>query len=69
MQHIVDVGFDFERDRDIVVDELEIRMVIQLLDVFQLARYQIVHTRDSMTFGQEPLAEVGAEKTGTACNH
>jgi hypothetical protein len=51
---------------DVVVVELKPVEACQVLDVAQVARDEVVHADDMMAFGDEPVAEVGAEESGGA---
>ena len=48
--------------------ELEVLAAEQVLDVGQVARDEVVHGNDMVTFRQKPVAEVGAQKAGAAGN-
>ena len=46
--------------------ELEPRIAEQMRDVVAGAGIEIVYTKDFMAFAQEPLANVGAKKSGSS---
>ena len=66
MENVVERPRQIDVARDVVVDELEIGPGTQMRDVVEIARQQVVHGDDAMAFGEEPVAEVGAEKAGAA---
>ena len=46
--------------------ELEMMVVEQRLYIVPCPGEEVVHTEDVVTFVQQPVAEVGAEKAGAA---
>ena len=58
MQDVVQFAGDVDVFTDVVVVELELRQGHQVLDVLHVARNQVVHPDDVVTFLDEPVAEV-----------
>jgi S-adenosylmethionine synthetase len=52
--------------RDVVVVELKIRQGKEVLDVFELARNEVIHANDMTTVVDKALAKVGTQKAGCA---
>ena len=64
---IVDlVDLDIERKRHVVAHQLEARMADQMLDVALAAGEEIVDANDVVAVGNQAIAQVRAEKAGTA---
>lgn len=47
-------------------DQLEVRLAEQVADIGLLARKEIVEANDIVSLGDQPFAEMGAEKPGAA---
>ena len=62
MEHVVDRPVDRDRLGDVVLDEAEARPFEQVGDVPAVAGQQVVDADDLVPLGEEPLAEVGADK-------
>jgi hypothetical protein len=66
-RQIVDrIDLDIERERDVVPYGLESRMLQEVGDVAPRARVIVVDAHDLNARNEKPLAEMTAEKTGTA---
>ena len=66
-REIVDlVDFQIERESDVVPDDLEIRIADNVRDVLLAPGIEIVDANDVAAVGQEPFAQVRAEKSGPA---
>ena len=66
MKDEIDLPFYEKVVRDIVVNELEAGISREMGDVIGAARDQVVNTDDRVLFGNKPIAEMRAEKTGAA---
>ena len=60
------IHFQIDRDRNVVPDQLKIRVGEKMADVGFLAREKIVETNDVVPQIKEPFAQKGTEETGTA---
>ncbi len=60
------VDLDVERKRHVVADELEARMVVQVLDVALGAGEEIVDAEHLVALLQQPVAQMRAEESGAA---
>ncbi len=60
------IDLELERINHVVPHEFEPRMRQQMGDVVLAAGEQVVETDDLMAVAQQPVAEMAAEKTGTA---
>jgi hypothetical protein len=60
------VDFDVEREGHVVPDELEVRLAQKVRDVVLGPGEEIVDTQDVVTSGDQALAQVRAEKTGSS---
>ena len=64
---IVDlINFQPDRMDDVVPDQLEVWLAEQMADIGLLAREEIVEANDIMPLRNQPFAEMGAEKPGSA---
>jgi len=64
---IVDaIDLEFERLRDIVADELEIRVYHQMRDVAFSPGEIVIQANDFVSLVEQAFAEMGAEEAGTA---
>jgi hypothetical protein len=64
---IVDlVDFDIQREGDVVAHELETRVLEQVLDVRLASREEVVDAQYLVPGGKQALAQVRAEKSGSA---
>ena len=61
---LVDLGE--ERLADVVPQQLEARMVEQVLDVVPPAGEEVVQADDVVALGQQPVAEMRADEAGAA---
>ena len=66
VQHDVEFVLHPERGRDVVPDELELRVGAEVVEVRQVAGDHVIDGDDVVPFGQEPLAEVRADEPGSA---
>src|SRR6185436_1852533 len=69
VEHGIDRSFDLERLGDVVVQEVEARSPAQMRDVLRPPGDQVVDADDPVPFGEQPVAEVRAEKTGSSSDH
>ena len=66
-RQVVDlVHLQEDRQRNVVADQLEVRAGQQMGDIRLLAGEEVVQADHVVTVFQQPLAEVGAEKTSSA---
>ena len=68
MEHVVDLVAKFQRVRDVVADELELRIRAKRVEVFEAAGEQVIDGDDLVPFGQEAFAEVRADEPGPSGN-
>src|SRR5207247_5229295 len=66
MEDEVDGLLDEERLGQILVDEDEVGAVLDVLDVLQRARVEVVDADHAMALGQEVVAKVRPEEAGAA---
>src|SRR5437588_193600 len=64
MQDVVDRSGHLQRLRDIVLDEGETRVAAEVLNIGGVAGDEVVYTDYVMAFGQEAVAQVGADEAG-----
>ena len=55
-----------QRERDVVTDELEPRIVVQVVDVPLGAGEQVVDAQHFVALGEQAVAQVGAQESGAA---
>ena len=60
------IHLNIERLRDVVPDELEVRIAQEVGDVLFAAGEQIVHADDFILLFQQAFTEVGTEEPGSA---
>ena len=66
---IVDfIELDVERERHVVAHEFEAAVVDQILDILARSREEIVDAENFVSFREEPLAKMRAQKPGSACH-
>ena len=58
--------WQFNRSRDVVMRESEMRVGPKVPDILDSAGDQIVETNNVVTFSQEPVAEIRTQKARTA---
>ena len=68
MQDVVQIALNVDVFGDVVVVKSEVRMLLQVGDVFQIARDEVVHGFDLETLRDEPVAEVGSEEARCTCD-
>jgi len=68
MEHGVERAIDSDVLRDVMVLELKSGLSFQVSEVSRVARQEVVHRDDFVPLGEEPIAEVAAEKSGAAGN-
>jgi hypothetical protein len=56
MEDVVQVAFDVNEFRDVVPVKGEVGMVLEVGDVFQIARDEVVHPLDPKSLFQEAIA-------------
>src|SRR5262245_53956309 len=68
MQNVVDWAVDGERLRHVVFEESEMRLVKQWSELHFAARNEVIDAEDVVSIGEQPLAQVRANKPPTARN-
>ena len=66
MKNIVHLSFKKDVVSNVVLEELELLVAEQMRDVRRVAGDEIIETDNAMPFGQQSVAEMGAEETGAA---
>ena len=69
MENVVHGAGEIDVLRDIVMDELEVRVAGEMGDVVGVARDEIVDGDDAVAFGKQAVGEMGAEKTSAASHN
>ena len=66
MQDVIELSRYVDELGDVVVVILEVLFFEQVFDIIEAAGEQVVHADDLVAFGEKAVAEVGAEKAGSA---
>jgi hypothetical protein len=62
------IDFNVQRDANIMPDQFKKRIIEKRDDIFLGAGEKIIYAKDIMSFAQQFFTQVGAEKTGPACD-
>jgi hypothetical protein len=66
MEDSIDLSFDVYEICDVVLDEPELRITKEVCDVIRASGDEIVKAYYFVPLGDEPVAEVRSDETGTA---
>src|ERR1044072_1454427 len=64
MQNIIELSGDKNKFGNIVVKKFKIFEMKKMLDIFQIAGDEIIHSNNGKSFFDKPVAKVRSEKSG-----
>lgn len=66
MQNVIERTFDMDIMGDVIMHKGEIRLAEKMRDVIGVARDEVIHADNIMTFGYEAVTKMASEKSGSA---